>query len=205
MTILPARNPRLPDASGGVKAGDIIGFSGKSWLSAAINIGTYGIPFWHISHVGIMGHVSDGRLLIFESTSLNDDEPCEVTGRPIIGTQAHSLERILELYRGRAWHYPHYRPLYPWEDERLTEFLMDTIGTPYDLMGAFRAGGIGLSWIESLFREQDLTTIFCSEWVAAAYAYVGLHPTDNVSRWNPNRLVRHLRWDGIICKPRRLK
>lgn len=188
-----------------VKPGDIVGFCGHSWLSAGINIATYGVPLFGLSHIGIMAHALDKRLLIFESTSLNDDEPCEITGKSILGTQAHRLERILELYSGRAWHYPLYRPLYAWEDERLTEFLVGTIGTPYDMMGAFRAGGVGLSWVESLFREQNLTTIFCSEWVAAAYAYVGLHPTDNVSRWSPNKLTRHLRWDGIICKPRRLK
>lgn len=188
-----------------VKAADIIGFVGDSWLSAGINVATYGLPFWHISHVGIMAHAAGRRLLLFESTSLEGQEPCEITGQPIVGTQAHTLERILKLYGGAAWHYPHYRPLYLWEDQRLTEFLTDTIGTPYDMMGAMRAGGIGLSWIESLFRPPDLTSIFCSEWVAAAYSYVGLHPTDNVSRWNPNRLLRHLRRDGIIGKPRRLR
>ena len=37
------------------KAGDIIGFSGDSWLSVGINLATYGIPFWSLSHVGILG------------------------------------------------------------------------------------------------------------------------------------------------------
>ncbi len=188
-----------------IEAGDIIGFSGRSWLSAGINIATYGIPLWGISHVGVMAHATDGRLLIFESTSLDGDIPCEITGKPICGTQAHVLDFILGHYRGKAWHYPLYRPLYVNEDERLTEFLMDTIGVPYDMMGAFRSAGVGLSWIESLFREQNLASIFCSEWVAAAYAVTGLHPTDNVSRWNPNRLCRHLRGHNILCKPRRLK
>jgi len=188
-----------------IKAGDIIGFSGRSWLSAAINIATYGFPLWGISHVGIMANAADGRLLIFESTSLDGNIPCEITGKPICGTQAHVLAFILGHYRGKAWHYPLYRPLYANENERLTEFLIDTIGVPYDTMGAFRSAGVGLSWIESLFREQDLTTIFCSEMVAAAYATVGLFATDNVSRWNPNRLVRRLRRAEILLKPRRLK
>ena len=51
---------------------------------------------------------------------------------------------------------------------------MATIHTPYDAMGAFRSAGVGLSWIESCFREQDLHMIFCSEWVAAAYADIGI-------------------------------
>jgi hypothetical protein len=188
-----------------VKAGDIIGFSGRSWVSAAINIATYGIPLWGISHVGILANCPDGKLRLFESTTLDGDIPCEITGKPICGTQAHALDFILGHYDGKAYHYPLYRPLYPNEDERLTEFLIDTIGVPYDMLGAFRSAGVGLSWIESLFREQDLTSIFCSEMVAAAYATVGLFATDNVSRWNPNRLVRRLRRAGILLRPRRLK
>jgi len=188
----------------GVKAGDIIGFSGRSWISAGINIATYGIPLWDISHVGIMANAPDGRLLIFESTSL-ENLPCEISHENFTGTQAHLLDDILRVYDGKAYHYPLYRSLYPTEDERLTEFLIDTLGTPYDAMGAFRSAGVGLSWIESLFHPSNLHTIFCSEWVAAAYAVTGLHATDNVSRWNPNRLRRNLRWHGILCKPRRLK
>jgi hypothetical protein len=188
-----------------LKAGDIIGFSGRSWISAAINIATYGIPLWGISHVGVLANCPDGKLRLFESTTLDGDIPCEITGKPICGTQAHALDFILGHYDGKAYHYPLYRPLYPNEDERLTEFLIDTIGVPYDAMGAFRSAGVGLSWTESLFREQDLTSIFCSEWVAAAYATVGLFATDNVSRWNPNRLVRRLRRAGTLLRPRRLK
>lgn len=187
-----------------VKAGDVIGFSGRSWISAAINIGTYAIPLFGISHIGIMAHDDKGRLLIFESTSL-DDLPCEISGEVFTGTQAHKLEDILKAYKGRAYHYPLYRPLYPNEDERLTQFLMETIHTPYDMMGAFRAGGVGLSWFESLLRPQDLSTIFCSEWVASALSVIGVFQTTNASRWNPNHLVRRLRWNGVLCKPRRLK
>ena len=187
-----------------VKAGDVIGFSGRSWISAAINVGTYAIPLFGISHVGIMAHDDKGRLLIFESTSL-DDLPCEISGEVFTGTQAHKLEDIVRVYKGRVYHYPLYRPLYPNEDERLTQFLMETIHTPYDMMGAFRSGGVGLSWFESLLRPQDLSTIFCSEWIAAALAVVGLFQTSNASRWSPNRLTRRLRWGGVLCKPRRLK
>ena len=143
---------------------------------AGINIATYGIPLWGISHVGIMAHASDGRLLIFESTSL-DNLPCEISHENFTGTQAHLLNDILRVYNGRAWHYPLYRPLYDYEDKRLTEFLMATIHTPYDAMGAFRSAGVGLSWVESLFHPENLHSIFCSEWVAAAYANIGLVPS----------------------------
>lgn len=187
-----------------IKPGDVIGFSGRSWISAGVNIATYGIPLFGISHVGIMANTPDGRMLIFESTSL-EDLPCEISGENFTGTQAHKLEDILRVYKGRVYHYPLYRPLYTGESERLTQFLMETIHVPYDMMGALRAAGVGLSWIESLFRSQDLSLIFCSEWVASALSVIGVFPTSNVSRWNPNRFIRCLRWNGVVCKPRRLK
>lgn len=186
-----------------IKPGDVVGFSGQSWISAAINIGTYGIPLWGISHVGIMAKAPDGRLLLWESSE--DDIPCAITGKTLVGTQAHDLDDVLKLYGGRVYHYPLYRQLYPVEDTRLTQFLMDTNNTPYDLMGAFRSAGIGLSWFESLFRQQDLSTIFCSEWVASALSTIGVFPVSNASRWNPNKLTRCLRRHGIVCKPRRLR
>ena len=193
-----------PQSALTVQPGDMIGFSGDGWISDFINLATYGIPRWGISHMGIMGEATDGRLLLFESTTL-DGLPCEITGECFNGTQAHMLDAVVKAYQGKVWHYPLYRSLYENERQRLTQFLMGTIHTPYDEMGAFRSGGVGLSWIESLFREQNLTKIFCSEWAAAALACVGLWATDNVSRWNPNRLTRRLRSAGVICKPRRLK
>lgn len=193
----------LPDETG-VKAGDIIGFSGRNWISAAVNIATYGIPLFGISHVGIVATSPDGKLRLFESTTLDGDAPCEILGKPVFGTQAHSLDVVLKRYCGKAWHYPLYRSLYKYEDERLTQFLVERLGVQYDAMGAFRSAGVGLSWIESLFRPSNLHAIFCSEWVAAAYAVTGLHATANVSRWNPNRLIRHFRWRELLCQPRRI-
>jgi len=187
-----------------VQPGDIIGFSGESFISDFINVATYGVPRWGISHVGIMGEAPDGRLLLFESTTL-DGLPCEITGGHFNGTQAHSLDAVVREYRGKVWHYPLCRTLYQNERERLTQFLMETIHVSYDEMGAFRSGGVGLSWIESLFREEDLTKIFCSEWCCAAHTAIGIFRTDNVSRWNPNRFLRTERRQGILRKPRRLK
>jgi len=187
-----------------LKAGDVIGFSGNSWISGLINIGTYGIPGWGISHVGIMAHADDGRLLLFESTTL-ENMPCEISGECFNGTQAHDLDKVLKVYDGKVWHYPLYRPLYESEAKRLTKFLMATIHTPYDAMGAFRSAGVGLSWVESCFREQDLHMIFCSEWVAAAYADIGILPTVDAARWNPNHLCRTLRRKELVFKPRRMR
>lgn len=185
-----------------LKSGDIIGFSGCSWISAGINIGTYGVPFWGISHVGIIGRAR-GKLMIFESTE--GLGPCEITGEEIGGTQAHDLDFVLSQYGGAAWHYPLYRRLYRHEDIRLTCFLLETIGRQYDYGGAVRAGGFIVSATLGLFFPQDTGLLFCSEWAASAHQSVGVLQTSNTSSWSPAFLTRYERWKGILAKPRRLK
>jgi hypothetical protein len=186
------------------KPGDIIAFSGASLVSDEINIATLGLPRWSISHVGIIGEARDGRILLYEATTL-DGLPCEITGQRINGTQAHSPDRVLAAYRGRAWQYSLYRELYPAERERLTEFLNDHIGVPYDEIGAFRAAGVGFSWIESLIHRFNPGTLFCSEYAAAGLSDIGIMPTTAPQRWNPNHLVRYLRRREILQEPMRLK
>jgi hypothetical protein len=172
-------------------------------VSDLINIVTLGVPRWGLSHVGIVAE-HEGELLLFESTTL-DPLQCVIRGECFNGTQAHRLDDVVKNYKGRVWEYPLARPLYGFESKRLSEFLIRTIGVPYDRAGAMRSAGIGLSFVESLIRPEDLHTIFCSEWLAKAYCEVGLLLTDDASRWNPNRLARRLRSHHVVLKPHRLK
>jgi hypothetical protein len=185
-----------------MKAGDLVGFSGDTIVSDVVNLATLGIPRWSISHVGIMAEYQ-GQLLLFESTTL-EGLPCEITKVQWSGTQAHKLDDVLRAYRGKVYEYPLARPLYPFESERLTGFLNHTLHLPYDQVGAMRSAGVGLSWIESLLRPEDMRTIYCSEWVAKALNEIGLHTTDDASRWSPNKLIRRLRRREILLKPHRL-
>ena len=193
----------LPESEVNFRAGDLIGFSGYGWVSAGINLATLGIPCWSISHVGIIGE-HEGRTLLFESC-FDQDAPCEVTGKHFSGTQAHTLDYRLKNYPGKMWHYPLYRELYQFERKRLNRFLRETVGTPYDQIGAFRSGGIGFSWLESLLRQTDLSSIFCSEWCASAHTTIGIFQTDNVSRWSPNKFIRAERRQELLLAPVRLK
>jgi hypothetical protein len=168
-----------------------------------INLASYGIPFWSISHVGIIGEY-EGELLLFESTTLSNVE-CVIQDKLFKGSQACRLDDRLDVYTGRVWHYPLYRRLFDAEAERLNQFLINHVGISYDHIGAVRAGGEAWSWFESLLYEEDLGHIFCSELCAAAHREIGMLRTDNVSRWNPNRLVRYERWERILAKPWRLK
>lgn len=188
------------------KAGDIVGFLGNGLESTAISLCTYGwpwFPYLSLSHVGILAD-HNGELLIFESNE-QDMEPCVIQGKTVSGTQAHTLESRVKSYDGLMWHYPLSRPLYDFESKRLSEFLLETIGLPYDKLGAFRAGGIGWSWVESQLYDQNLNSIFCSEWCAAAHTEIGIFHTDHVSRWSPNYFCRTERRQGILLAPRRLR
>lgn len=185
------------------RSGDIIGFSGNAWTSAFIQIVTYGCPWWSLSHVGIIGP-HDDQLLEFESDE-NPLLPCSIQGTIARGVQAHNIDEKIATYPGRVWHYPLSRELYDFEKQRLDLFLHGHIGDGYDQIGAVRAGGLGFSWLESCFHEENLSSLFCSEYCAAAHREIGLFPTDNVGRWSPNRLVRKERHMGVLLKPRRLK
>jgi hypothetical protein len=185
------------------KPGDIIGFSGRSPRSDAINLLTGGIPRWSISHVGIVGRCLSGELYLFEATeALNS---CKIHGTWGAGFQAHRIEFAIDSYRGRVWHYPLYRRLYAHELLRLTTYLDGILGTPYDKTGAINSGGWAHSWINALIKGQDLLELFCSEAAAAAESRIGIFPTTNASRWSPNKLVRTMRRAGLLCKPKRVK
>lgn len=186
-----------------LKPGDIVAFLGRGFESALINVCTYGIPFWGISHVGIIGEYKN-ELLLFESTTLCDI-PCLIQGKPFKGTQACHLEDRLQSYGGKVWHYPLHRRLFDFEATRLNRFLFDHVGVPYDREGAMRAGGNLWNWFASFLYGEDLKLLFCSELCTAAYHTIGLIRTDNVSAWSPNRFVRYGRRERILMKPRRLK
>jgi len=207
---------------GTIKPGDIIGFSGDSWVSATINIATYGIPYWDLSHVGIVAEYDvmwDGpgreypysefrhrhhELLLFEST-FGCPMPCEILGKVTSGVQAHPIAKRIEQYGGKVWHYPLYRELRPLETRRMTAFLLEYLGRNYDWIGAVRAAGRGFSWLESRLRREDLSSLFCSEYCAGAHKHINLLDTHSASRWSPNLLTRVERRCGILLKPRRLK
>lgn len=195
---------------GDFKAGDIIGFSGRGLCSAVINLTTYGLPFFGISHVGIIARSPYGRDLLLYESMVNTNMPCKIQGGlsgggTVIGTQAHDIKESIECYNGKVWHYPLYRYLNAKECQVLTSFLVEHIGSDYDTIGAIRAGGVAFSWLESKFRKQDLSSIFCSEYCAAAHQRIGILGTNHVSKWSPNRLVRVERRWGILRQPVRLK
>lgn len=187
-----------------LKAGSLLGFSGYSWQSYFINSVTYGIPRWGISHVGIVCPNQGSSNLVFESTTFTR-EPCAIQGKPFSGTQAHVIESRVKGYKGKVYVYELEKSLTPSEIKMLQDYLLSTIGTPYDAVGAFRAGGHAWSWFESRLRPADQSALFCSEWCAAALRDIRRFYTRSESKWNPNALLRTLYKRGIVKKPIRLK
>jgi len=176
-----------------IEPGDVIGFSGDSLVSDAVNLLSFGVPRWSLSHVGIFSyHKSDCNLRLFDSASG-------------FGVRHQSIYQGVKKYSGRAWLYKLQRPLYGHELCRLSASAERSLGKDYDTAGALRAGGKLWAACYGALRGEDLATFFCSEFVAEQLSHVGVFNTANASRWNPNHLMRTLRRLGIVQPPRRLK
>ena len=189
------------------KAGDVVGFSGNGQLSVWINLATAGIPWWSLSHAALIApHPTTDELVLYESTTLYDG-PCLVQGKKVAGVQAHDVEKRAADYDGKVWLYSLAAPLTPEEYAGLRDAATSYLGTRYDRSGAFQARQAGFGWLERLCirRPEDLSSLFCSEFVAACLKSIGRFEVENVSIFNPNRLGRELLSREIVTKPVRLK
>lgn len=133
-----------------MKAGDLIVFSGRGWISKLIKLSTWS----NVSHVGVIRKVdNDGRVEVMESTSLNG----------ISGVQVNRLSRRVAEYRGHIWWLPlNVVAREGFDEVAFWEFLWAQDGKPYDFVQAFKAG--------TLFRtRQNREAQFCSELVTGAF------------------------------------
>lgn len=186
-----------------MKSGDLIGFSGYNLSGIGINFGSGGIPFYGISHIGIVARYQ-GVLRLFESTTLCE-LPCLVQKKPVSGAQVHDIQKRKNGYHGKVYHIKLKKKLTTLEAAHLAEFLLHDVGKPYDLLGAGISGGWFLRKIKAYLRPQDLNNLFCSEWCASAWNHIGTFHTGNASTWNPNSLYRESRRRGIVDKKERIK
>ncbi len=176
-----------------LEPGDIIGFSGRSLASDAVNLLSFGVPRWSLSHVGILAFQQDHlSLRLFDSASG-------------FGVRHQDVRDGVERYNGKAWLYGLQRPLYLNESLRLAASTQGSLGKAYDTAGALRAGGKLWAAVQGIARGEDLATFFCSEFVAEQLSFIGVFNTTNSSRWNPNHLMRTLRRLGIVQPPVRIK
>jgi hypothetical protein len=190
-------------ASANLRPGDLLGTCYFGIEGDIINLSTYGIPRFSLSHVAILAEHKDD-LLIFESTT-QCGIPCAIRGVHFNGSQAHYIDSRLESYRGKVWHYPLAIPLRSHERRQLSEYLVETIGRPYDVEGGVFAVGKLWSLIHSRIHPESLSTLFCSEWVAASLRQIERFDTLDASEWTPNFLCRECCRRGITRKPGRIK
>lgn len=179
------------------KPGDLLFFSGSGFVSNLIQVATYSLPGRGYSHCGIFGSLHN-RPLLYESTSF-DRPPCARRGKKIKGVQAHWIEDLPT--DTKMWLLPLRRELYAHEVSRLNFTLDMALGRRYDMLGAERSGGFLWRILHSMLREEDVSTLFCSELAAHALVEVGILQTRHKSAWSPNRLARHLLRDGVCDKP----
>lgn len=185
-----------------IKPGDMLGFSGYDLSGIGINLGSGGLPFFGLSHIGIIARYN-GILRLFESTTLCK-LPCIIQGKSVSGAQVHDIKRRCEGYNGKVYNLRLKKELTPEQSKKLTNFLVKDVGKPYDLLGAGISGGWFLRKIKAILRPQDLNNLFCSEWCASALNEIDVFHTGNASTWNPNSLYRESKRRGICHKKKRI-
>lgn len=187
------------------RAGGVLGFSSCSPDGAAINLCTWGIPGWGLSHIAIVAdHPFTHLPVLWESTSLCELD-CLIQSKRICGVQAHPILARIRSYRGKVWYYPPNWLIGDAQSQRLTSFLFCELGRAYDFRGAFDSRATLMAWLLRHYSREDLRREFCSELVAAALRRIGWLATDNCSAWSPNRLARHLVRQQIFGRPWRVQ
>jgi len=166
-----------------MKTGDVIGFSGKGDVSNVIKHFTN----CDISHVGIVYRTAEDRVIIMESTSLNDIPDC-VTGEQIKGVQQQYLSDRLSSYDGQAYWYAldtdveDFTPMNIWLED------VHEDRTEYDTVQAI---GAGIDYFVP-DNHECYRKLFCSELVSQALQLAGVIPEDiNASEQTPADVVNY--------------
>lgn len=206
--------------------GTILITSGQAWLSRFIRSVTcspysHGSIVAHISRFDLRRHRSVRRWTprdslvsawepadyLVESTTINP-VPCEILKKSFAGVQVHRLRDSVDAYRGRVWCMRPVTPFSPSESMRLTEVLLDLVGTEYDTAGAMTAGTVLLKrWLLAPLAS-DRSRTFCIEMVAVAllYALQGrVLPEIRPGELSPAGMVRLLVSSGLYWEPERIK
>lgn len=178
------------------RAGDLLLFYGRDWMSRAIEIGT-----WGPSHVGMICNFRQAGPQLVESTTLCDlPDSMDFSFRK--GVQFHDPFDRIRAYAGRI---ERMRLADGWwldneEKDVLCRWLIHVRGLPYDLRGALISGTRVFKWT-SLAPYADRSSLFCSELCAGALMRLGRLPLSNPSAYNPASLARRLQRCGTYSRP----
>lgn len=154
-----------------LSTGDLVLFSGSGIISASIKFFTRS----KYSHIGMVLRLEHDFLAIWESTTLSPIIDLD-TGLPAKGVRVVPLSESIRSARNVVVRRLLEADITPSDIERLMQLRKDFIGKPYEqhereLIKAAYDGPGGRN-------HPDLSSIFCSELVAAAYQHIGLIDPD---------------------------
>lgn len=154
---------KYDDTRGDLKTGDIVLFSGNGAISTIIKYASRS-PWSHVGMVVLAGDM----VLLWESTTLSNLRDAE-SGQCVQGVQLVGLRERLAGYDGAAG-------LRRLNGNLSGRELHDLAGLRSELAGrAYEENRLELlGAIASWDNEEDLSSLFCSELVAAAYQHMGL-------------------------------
>jgi len=178
-----------------IKTGDLIAFSGRSPLAAAITGGT-DTPY---SHVGIAVRMPDPKhpekkeqLFVMESTHNALNVPDHLTGEVRRGVTIFVYqERLRRIDCMASWHIPLVKPLNEKESQKFIDIAMELHkkGIKYDTKQ--------LITFFFMHNNEDLAELFCSEFAALLLREVGRLPPDtNPSASTPSDVVHSVAYHG---------
>jgi len=170
------------------QTGDCIAFSGRSPLAKIITSGT-ATPY---SHLGTILRMPDPKqpdkedVFIMESTQNAWDVPDYLTGEVRRGVTLFKFsERLHRIDSVAAWHIPLKNPLTKDEQKKYIETCLEyhTKEIKYDKIQL-------ITFILGVNNQENLSELFCSEFVAAALRSVSRLPQDfNPSAMTPSHVV----------------
>jgi len=151
-----------------LRSGDIVLFRGTGLISTLI-LWFSSIFNWfkktRFSHIGMIV-VDGGRVMVLESTTLNDRN----------GVQLNSLSEILQTYKGRVY----LRRLHCERNEQfydvLTKTINELLGKPYEKNLVTLLGAAAEIMRVFVGHRPDLSSVFCSELVTEIFRRWGFLP-----------------------------
>ena len=161
------------------KAGDIILFSGKGWMSRLIKLG--GLTKY--SHVGVM---LDEELLI-ESTTLSNI-PDLFTNKMHKGVMVVRLQDRIDKYNGKIYHRSLKEELTEEQKDKMLEVAKELHGRPYEES----KWQLVSSEIDILPKQdEDLSSVFCSELAIELLDAADIYKPKNASNeYTPKNLAK---------------
>lgn len=149
-----------------LKTGDIILFSGTCWVGKTIKL----LSWSRWSHVGMVVYgPSHSEPMVYESTHCNKLK-CFDTGENTMGVQLVPLKDRVDIYKGRVAYRHLYSELSEEQLYSLKLFRHSMQGKDFE-RSKYQMWSSNYSFIPS---KEDLSSLFCSELIAAAYQELGL-------------------------------